>query len=64
MAVPIITVNSVKGLQVELVDHVEDEPGEMPFGDPIAQVWGSRKGWPRSPRRKLYVMAHSTRSRL
>jgi hypothetical protein len=42
-----------EGLKVDLVDDVEDEPGEMAGGQPVAQVGGSRKGWSRSPRRKL-----------
>ena len=53
MAVPVVAVGSVEGLKVELVDDVEDEPGEMAGGEPIAQVRGSRNGWSRSARRKL-----------
>jgi hypothetical protein len=60
MAVPVVAVLPVEGCQVELVDHVEDEPGEMAGGEPVAQVGGSRKGWSRSPRRKLYAIAYST----
>jgi hypothetical protein len=40
VAVPVITVGPVEGLEVELVDHVEDEPGEVAFGEPVAQVRG------------------------
>src|SRR6266540_792089 len=34
----------VEGCQVELVDHVEDEPGEVAFGQPVAQVRGHQEG--------------------
>jgi hypothetical protein len=53
VAVPVVAVRSVEGCQVELVDDVKDEPGEMILVEPVAQVGGSRKGWSRSPRRKL-----------
>jgi hypothetical protein len=53
MAVPVVAMLLIEGPQVELVDHVEDEPGEVPCGEPVAQVGGSRKGWSRSARRKL-----------
>jgi hypothetical protein len=53
VAVAIITVNAVEGGEVELVDHVEDEPGEVVGGEPIAQVWGQQEGWSRSQPRKL-----------
>jgi hypothetical protein len=53
MAVPVIAVGSVERGEVELVDHVQDEPGEVALGEPVAQVGGSRNGWSRSPRRKL-----------
>jgi hypothetical protein len=60
VAVPVVAVLAVEGLKVELVDHVEDEPGEVALGEPVAQVRGSRKGWSRSARRKLYAMAYYT----
>jgi hypothetical protein len=53
MAVPVVAVGQVERCQVELVDHLEDEPGEVAVGEPVAQVGGSRKGWSRSPRRKV-----------
>jgi hypothetical protein len=53
VAVPVVAMLPVEGREVELVDDVEDEPGEMIVGEPVAQVGGSRKGWSRSPRRKL-----------
>jgi hypothetical protein len=44
MAVPVIPVRLVEGCEVELVDHVEDEPGEMLLGEPVAQVGGQQEG--------------------
>jgi hypothetical protein len=52
MAVP-VAVGQVERLQVELVDHVEEEPGEVAVGSQSRRSGGSRKGWSRSPRRKL-----------
>jgi hypothetical protein len=43
MAVPIIPVGSVEGVEVDLVDDVEDEPGEMVVGEPVAQVGGQQE---------------------
>jgi hypothetical protein len=40
VAVPVVAVGPVEGRQVELVDHVQDEPGEVAGGEPVAQV-----GW-------------------
>jgi len=42
--VTVVAVGQVKGCQVELVDHVEDEPGEMILGEPVAQVRGQQEG--------------------
>jgi hypothetical protein len=53
MAVPVVAISLVERVEVELVDDVEDEPGQVAGGEPIAQVGGGRKGWSRSPRRKL-----------
>jgi hypothetical protein len=53
MAVPVVAVGLVEGGEVELVDHVEDEPGEMLLGSQSRRSGGNRKGWLRSPRRKL-----------
>ncbi|HZD00637.1 MAG TPA: hypothetical protein VFA46_10735 [Actinomycetes bacterium] len=53
MAVPVVAVGQVERVEVELVDDVEDEPGEVALGEPVAQVGGSRKGWSRSQPRKL-----------
>jgi pyrimidine deaminase RibD-like protein len=44
MAVPVITVGPVERTQVELVDHVEDEPGEVAVGQPVAQIRGQQEG--------------------
>jgi hypothetical protein len=35
---PVGPVRSVERLQVELIDHVEDEPGEVVGWQPVAQV--------------------------
>ena len=40
-----------------LLDDVEDEPGEVVVGSQSRRPGGSRKGWSRSPRRKLKAMA-------
>jgi hypothetical protein len=53
MAVPVGAMMPVEGCEVELFGDVEDEPGEVAGGEPVAQVRGRRKGWSRSPRRKL-----------
>lgn len=47
MAVPVTAVLPVDRLKVELADHVENEPGEVAVGQPVAQVRGSRKDWSR-----------------
>jgi hypothetical protein len=44
MAVPIVAVLPVERVEVELVDHVEDEPGEVAFGEPVAQVGREQEG--------------------
>jgi hypothetical protein len=44
MPVTVVAVGPVKGFEVELVDHVEDEPGEMILGEPVAQVRGQQEG--------------------
>jgi hypothetical protein len=38
VAVPVGAVGTQERLQVELVDHVEDEPGQVALGQPVAQV--------------------------
>jgi hypothetical protein len=53
VAVPIVAVLAAEGLKVELVDHVEDEPGEVAGESQSRRSGGSRKRWSRSPRRKL-----------
>jgi hypothetical protein len=40
MPVPVVTVLSVERVEVELVDHVEEEPGKVAVGEPVAQVRG------------------------
>jgi hypothetical protein len=37
-AMPVVAVRQVEALKVELVDDVQDEPGEVAFGQPVAQV--------------------------
>jgi hypothetical protein len=51
MAVPVGAVGAQERLQVELIDHVEHEPGEVAFGQPVAQV-----GWEQE--RLVAVAAH------
>jgi hypothetical protein len=41
---PVIAVCSVERGKVELVDHVEDEPGEVALGQPVAQVRREQEG--------------------
>jgi hypothetical protein len=53
MAVAVGPVAAQERFQVELVDDVEDEPGEVVGWQPVAKVGGSRNGWSRSPCRKL-----------
>jgi hypothetical protein len=53
MAVPVGAMMPVEGCEVELVGDVEDEPGEVAGGEPVAQVRGQEEGLSRSPRRKL-----------
>jgi hypothetical protein len=38
VAVPVGAMLPVEGRQVELVDHVEDEPGQVASGQPVAQI--------------------------
>jgi hypothetical protein len=40
VAVPVVAVRSVERGEVELVHHVEEKPGQMSGGEPVAQV-----GW-------------------
>jgi hypothetical protein len=53
MAVPVGAMMPVEGCEVELFGDVEDEPGEVAGGEPVAQVRGQEEGLSRSPRRKL-----------
>ena len=53
MAVAVVAVGQVERVEVELVDDVEDAPGEVALREPVAQVRGKRKAWSRSARRKL-----------
>jgi hypothetical protein len=53
MAVPVGAVGAQERAEVELVDHIAHEPGQMVGGQPVARVGGSRRSWSRSPRRKL-----------
>jgi hypothetical protein len=53
VVVPIGPIATQERTQVELVDHVQDEPGQMVLGSQSRRSGGSRKGWSRSPQRKL-----------
>jgi hypothetical protein len=44
VAVPVVTVGPVERIEVELVGDVEDEPGEVALGQPVAQVGGQQEG--------------------
>jgi hypothetical protein len=44
VAVPVGAVHAVEGRQVELVDHVEDEPSQVLVGQPVAQVRREQEG--------------------
>jgi hypothetical protein len=50
---PVVAVDPVEGSEVDLVDHVQQEPGKMIGWQPVAQVRWEQEGWSRSPRRKL-----------
>jgi hypothetical protein len=52
MAMPVSPIATQERRQVELVDDVQDEPGEWSSGSQSRRSGGSRKGWSRSPRRK------------
>jgi hypothetical protein len=54
VAVPVGAMLPGERGEVDLLDDVEDEPGEVVVGQPVAQVGrGAGRGWSRSPRRKL-----------
>jgi hypothetical protein len=44
VAVPVVAVLPVERVEVELVCDVEDEPGEVALGEPVAQVRGQEEG--------------------
>src|SRR6266508_3856186 len=44
MAVPVVAMLAIEGLKVELVDDVEDEPGEVALREPVALVWWEQEG--------------------
>jgi hypothetical protein len=44
MAVPVLTVNAVEASEVELLGHVEDEPGQVALGEPVTQVGRQQEG--------------------
>ena len=44
VTVAVVAVGSVERGEVELVDHVEDEPGEVAVGEPVAQVRREQEG--------------------
>jgi hypothetical protein len=44
MAVPVITVNAIEDSEVELIDHIEDEPGQVTLGEPVMQVGRQQEG--------------------
>jgi hypothetical protein len=59
---PIVAMLPIEGLKVELVDDVEDEPGEMAFGQPVAQVRGQQEGLVAVTAQEVVAMGHSTTS--
>jgi hypothetical protein len=44
VAVAVVAVGAVEGGEVELVDHVEDEPGQVAVGQPVAHVGWEQEG--------------------
>jgi phytoene dehydrogenase-like protein len=44
MAVPVSPIATQERRQVELVDDVEDEPGEVVFGQPVTQIRRQQEG--------------------
>jgi hypothetical protein len=44
MPVPVGSVAAVEGQQIELADDVQDEPGQMIVGQPVAQVGRQQEG--------------------
>jgi hypothetical protein len=44
IAVPVVAVRPVEGVEVDLVDDVEDGPGEVIVGAPVAQVGWEQEG--------------------
>ena len=40
---PVVAVDAVEGAEVELVDDIEDEPGEMALGSQSRRVWGQQE---------------------
>jgi len=53
VAVPVGAVAAQERRRVELVDDVQDEPGQVVGWQPVAQVRRQQDGWSRSPGRKL-----------
>ena len=43
MAVPVGPIGTQERTEVELVDHVQHEPGQMVLGEPVAQVGGQQE---------------------
>jgi hypothetical protein len=41
---PVGPITAQKRTEVELVDHVEDEPGEVAVGQPVPQVGRQQEG--------------------
>jgi hypothetical protein len=44
MAMPVSAVRPIERREVELVDDVQDEPGEVAVGQPVAQVRRQQEG--------------------
>ena len=44
MAVPVGAVGAQERAEVELVDHIAHEPGQMVGGQPVARVGGQQEG--------------------
>jgi hypothetical protein len=61
-AMPVRAVDAAEGLQVKLVDHIDDEPRQVIRGQPIPQVRRQRERL--IPIRRDEIEAHSQSSRL
>jgi hypothetical protein len=55
--VPVVAMGPVERAEVDLVDDVDQEPGEMTFGEPAAQVGWEQEGLAVPARGEPYVLA-------